>query len=107
MGELIRQQHHFLQLLIQTTSSQRKAILHTITRQQLRALSEIAYNILKFKIPLTASQKTSLKRQRRAIYLLANRTLGFQQKKEGVQGKQKLVYTLVKIATVYLKSVLH
>ena len=106
MGELIRQQRHFLQLLIQTTSAQRKAILHTITKSQLKAVSEIAYNILKFKIPLTASQKTSLKRQRRVIYLLGNRKVGFQQKKEGIQSKEKLVYKLIKIASVHLGSVL-
>ena len=107
MVELIRQQRHFLQLLIQTTAAQRKALLHTITKQQLRALSQIAYNILKFKIQLTASEKVRLKRHRRVIYLLGNRKVGFQQKKGTIQDKQKLVYTLVKIASVYLESVLH
>jgi hypothetical protein len=106
MVELIRQQRHFLQLLLQTTSAQRKALLHTITKQQLRALCQIAYNILKFKIPLTPSERTRLKRQRRFVYLLSNRKIGYQQKKVAIRDKQRLIYMLVKTASTYLESVL-
>ena len=106
MVELIRQQRHFLQLLLQATSAQRKALVYTITKQQLRALSQIAYNILKFKIRLSSQEKTRLKRQRRTVYVLGNRKIGYQQKKEALQHQQRLVYTLVKIASGYLESVL-
>ena len=106
MVQLIRQQRHFLQLLLLTTSAQRKALLHTITRPQLRALSQIAHNILKFKIRLTPSEKKRLKRQRRLVYLLGSRKVGYQQKKVAIGDKQRLIYTLVKIASVYLESTL-
>ena len=107
MVEQIRQQRHFLRLILQTTSAQRKALLQTITKQQLRVLSQIAYNILKFKIRLTPLEKSRLKRQRRLVYLLANRKVGYQQKKAAIRDKQRLIYTLVKIASVYLESVLN
>ena len=104
MTEHIKEQRHFLQLLIQTTPAQRKALLQTITKQQLRVLSEITLNILKFKIKLTTSQKSYLKRHKRVLYLLGNRKTGYQQKREAIQNKQRLVYTLVKIASAYLQS---
>ena len=107
MVEQIRQQRHFLRLILQTTSAQRKALLQTITKQQLRVLSQIAYNILKFKIRLTPLEKSRLKRQRRLVYLLADRKAGYSQKKEAILDKQRLIYTLVKIASVYLESVLN
>jgi hypothetical protein len=52
MVVLIQQQRHFLHLLKSTTTTQRKALLSKITKQQLKALSQIAYNILRFKIRL-------------------------------------------------------
>lgn len=107
MVELIKQQRHFIQLFVQTTSStQRKALLHTITRNQLRALSQIAHNIIKFKIRLTPAEKVTLKRHRRLIHLLGDRTLGYQRKKGIIRKKQRLIHTLVKIAVVYLETIL-
>jgi hypothetical protein len=78
MFELIQQQRHFLHLLNSTTTVQRKALLSTITKQQLKALSQIAYNILRFKLRLTPLEKDQLKRQRRIIHLLGNRSVGFE-----------------------------
>ena len=55
MVQLIIQERHFLLLFVQSTPSQRKELLQTITRKQLRALSQIAHNIVKFKIQLTTA----------------------------------------------------
>lgn len=106
MVELVRQQRHFLCLLKSTTAAQRKALLSTITRQQLKALSQIAYNILRFKIRLTPLEKARLKRQRRVIHLLGNRAIGFEQKREAIRRKPRVIYTFVKIALAYLEPVL-
>jgi hypothetical protein len=70
-----------LYLLKNTITAQRKALLSTITKQQLKALSQIAYNILRFKKRITPSEKKQLKRQRRVIHLLGNRSIGFNEKK--------------------------
>ena len=106
MVELIKQQRHFLYLVANTTADQRKALLKTITRQQLRALSQIAYNIIRFKGRMTVTEKATLKRQRRFIYLLGDRNTGFVNKKEAIQHKQRIIHTLVKIASAYLQPVL-
>ena len=106
MVELIKQQRHFLYLVANTTAAQRKSLLKTITSQQLRALSQIAYNIIRFKGRLTLTEKNSLKRQRRFIYLLGDRNIGFVQKKEAIQHKQRIIHKLVKIASAYLQTVL-
>ena len=70
MVQLIIQDRHFLLLFVRTTSAQRKVFLQTITRHQLRALCQIAHNIVKSKIVLTAIEKATLKRERRLVHLL-------------------------------------
>lgn len=106
MTDLIRRQRNFLGLLVHTTPPQRKALLRTITREQIKSLSQIAYNILRFTIDITPSEKAKLKRQRTFIYLLGSKTVGYQQKKEAIENNTGTVHSLVKIASVYLSSVL-
>ena len=106
MVELIKQQRHFLYLVTNTTANQRKALLETITSQQLRALSQIAYNIIRFKGKLTPTEKASFRCQRRFIYLLGDRNTGFVKKKEAIHYNQRIIHTLVKIAFAYLQPVL-
>ena len=106
MVQLIIQERHFLLLFVQTTPSQRKALLQTITRQQLRALSQIAHNIVKFKIQLTATEKRILKRERRLLHILGDRTLGYWQKAKAICDKQRFVYSLLKIAISHMKHII-
>ena len=101
---LIKEERHFLKLFGQTNSAQRKALLSTITQRQLKALSEIAHNIIKFRITLTPSEKVLLRRSRRHLYILSDRTLGYQRKVEALRGKQKFIHTFLKIALTHLNS---
>ena len=106
MGDLIRQQRYFLQLFVQTSSTQRKALLDTVTHPQLRALSEIAHNIIRGKVTLTPSDQAQLKRNRRLIHLLGDKKLGNKHKHKLVRNKQRTLHLLIKIAVTYLESVL-
>lgn len=106
MVQLLVQERHFLLLFLHTTPAQRKALLQTITRHQLRAISQIAHNIVKFKIQLTTVEKRTLKRERRLLHLLGDRTLGYHHKKNVIWENQRFVYILLKIAVPYLKVVL-
>ena len=99
---LLKEHRHFLKLFGQTDSAQRKALLRTITPGQIKALSEIAHNIIKFRIVLT--EKVLLRRSRRQLYILGDRTLGYQRKVEALGGKQKFIRTLLKITLAHLKS---
>jgi hypothetical protein len=106
MTVLVRQQRHFLKLLVGTTPGQRKALLKTITRNQVKAVCQIAYNILRFTIQLTPSEKAKLKRRRSFIYLLGSKKVGYLEKKKAIENDWTTVYSIVKIASMYLGSVL-
>jgi hypothetical protein len=106
MGDLIRQQRYFLQLFVQTSSKQRRALLDTVTQPQLRVLSEIAHNITRGQVTLTPSEQAHLKRERRLIHLLGDKKLGYKHKQKLVRTKQRTLHLLVKIAVTYLESVL-
>jgi len=106
MGDSIRQQRHFLQLFVQTSQTQRRALLDTVTQPQLRVLSEIAHNIARGKVTLSASEQTQLKRNRRFVHLLGDKHLGYKHKQKLVRSKQKTIYLLIKIAVTFLESVL-
>lgn len=106
MSELIRQQRHFLLLFVQTIPAQRKALLQTITKNQLRALSQIAHNFIKHNIKILSKDKERVRRERRFIHLLGDKRLGFVHKKKLIQSKQRILQFLVGIAVDYLKPIL-
>lgn len=55
MSRLLEDQVHFLQLLRTTKKEQRKALLNTIDKSQLKVLNEIAHNVIKGTIDLSPS----------------------------------------------------
>jgi len=60
MSRLIEDQGHYLQLLQSTSKLQRKALLTTITKPQLKALCEITHNVLKGTVELSPSEKKNI-----------------------------------------------
>ena len=48
-------------------------------------------------------KKVLLRRSRRQLYILSDRTLGYQRKVEALGGKQKFIRTLLKITLAHLK----
>lgn len=106
MGDVIRQQRHFLNLFIHTTPLQRKALLQTLTNPQMKAFSEIAHNIVKGIVPLSPKDQLQFKRERRLLHLLGSKALGIVHKKNLVKSKQRILHHLVTVAVTYLKSVL-
>ena len=106
MTTLIYQQRHFLHLFVQTTPIQRKALLQTVTTDQMKALSQIAHNIIKGNVPLNSTERQKLKGERRFIHLLGDTRLGFVHKKGLVQSKQRILRLIVNIAATYLRSIL-
>lgn len=84
MSGTIRDQLNFLILLesAHTSQQQKQALLQTINRYQLKALSEIAHNILAGNTPLSTVQTAKLRRHRRALRVLGSKRAGYNQKKE-------------------------
>lgn len=106
MTVLMQQQRHFLHLFVQTTPIQRRALLRTVTKDQMKALSQIAHNIIKGNVPLSTAEQHQLKGERRLIHLLGDTRLGFVHKKRLVQSKQRILRLIVNIAVTYLQSIL-
>ena len=106
MSDLIRQQRHFLHLFVQTSSTQRKALLTTATPSQLRVLCEIAHNVARGKVSIPSVDQKKLQRDRRFIHLLGDKHLGYKHKQTLVRGKQRTLYLLINIAVTYLEPLL-
>ena len=86
MSTLLTNQRSFLEHFLKAGLKQRKVLLQTITDVQLRALGEVIHNVLKGNVPLTTEQKRKLKRYRRILYVLADKTLKPSQKRKLIVG---------------------
>lgn len=95
---------NLLTLLIKTNKSQRKAILNTITRSQLKHIVEIAYNLLKGNIPLTSRQKKNFIKHRKFFRQLANRKLSLKNKKKLLRNKFPALLLLFKTYSSVFKK---
>ena len=61
MSNRVKQNLCFIRLLAETTSkAQRKALLETATKQQLKTLVEITYNILQLHFPVSKTYQNKL-----------------------------------------------
>lgn len=80
MSSRIKRNAPLLKALYQATPLKRKDILAHCSPDFIRALCEIALNLLKGNIPLSPSQYKKLKRQRKVIRLLADKKTGLKHK---------------------------
>ena len=64
MSQLLVEQRHFLMMMASTSVSreQKQVILDTISKPQLRAVTEISHNLLIGHITMTSGEKAVLKR---------------------------------------------
>ena len=69
MGRLL-EQDHFLELLRTTRKLQRQTLLRTIDKLQLKALSEIAHNVIKGSVILSPSDKNRMKKNKKVLSVL-------------------------------------
>ncbi len=106
MTELVRKQRHFVNLLEETEPKQRKILLETITRKQMRAVSQIAHNVIKSVVVLTSSEKEKLKKRRRFIHVLGNRKIGYERKRRAILSNQTSLVTLIRVVAPHLRTIL-
>lgn len=74
MSRLLEDQVHFLELFRTTNKLQRKGPLETIDKPQLKALSEIAHNIIKGSVTLNPNDKKKLKKYKKILSILGKKT---------------------------------
>jgi len=100
----MKRQIWYLHLLMTTSSStQRKALLDTITNEQLKALTEVTHNLLQGNITITEAQKRSLRRHKTFLRTLGNIKVPFSEKREALCRKGAAVKLLLKAAAPQLK----
>ena len=104
--ELMKRQQHLLKLFASTTSKQGKVLLQTITREQLKAVSQIAHNVLQFTIRLRPEVRDKLKRKKQTVHILGSKKAGYKGKKRAVVSKQRLVCIIIKAGLSYLEPAL-
>ena len=100
----MRKQIWYLHLLMMTASSaQRKALLDTITNEQLKALTEVTHNLLQGHIPITEGHKRNLRKHKTFLRILGNIKVPYSQKREALCRKGSVVSLLLKAAAPQLK----
>jgi len=94
----------YLHLLMTTSSTaQRRALLDTITNEQLKSLTEVTHNLLQGSIPMTETQKRNLRKHKSFLRILGHPKASFSQKREELCQKGAVVVTLLKIAAPQLR----
>ncbi len=93
------------QLLVETTANQRAAILNTLSTQQLRAILEAIYNVLKGTCPLNDKDKKLLYDYRTVIRRLVSKCLSRKQQQRLLNKYQDILPVLLKPVVELLKDV--
>ena len=106
MTQLLKNQIWYLYLLSTTAPTQRKALIDTITNDQLRALTELTHNILQGNIILTETHKKKLRLHKMFLRVLGDPKATLTKKREALCHKESVVNVLLKAAVPQLKRYL-
>jgi len=93
-----------LEVLTGASVLQRKAILRTLTKQQLRAILEAVYNVLRGTCPLHPKDKKTLFEYRDIIRRMVSKKLSEKQQRLLVNKYQNILPLLLKPAIRALKQ---
>ena len=99
MSALVRRNLSFIRLLISTNTKQQKALFNTITREQVKSIIEITYNIINLGIRVSPADRAKLIRH---VTLLKD--IGI--KKQSIKKKTVLIKSKGKIIISMLKAVI-
>jgi Zn-dependent oligopeptidase len=99
MSRLLEQQDHFLELLHTTRKLQRQALLRTIDKSQLKALSEIAHNVIKGSVILSPSDKNRLKKYNKVISVLGRKSTKMLDKQKALKSKSTAIIHLLNVVS--------
>jgi hypothetical protein len=106
MSARIRRNFPLLLLLVNASPQQRQAILATATDDLITAISEIAKNTLKGRIPLTSYQITALKKKKAVVKKLCNKRIAVKTKRKLVAQSGGFIGSLIGITLPLLSGLL-
>jgi len=88
---------YFLRLVQRYRKDKIHFLLKAVDKKVVRAIVEIAYNLIKGDIPLSKFQITKLKCNKNKIKFLINKTKSLEQKRELLCENPELLKTMLKI----------
>ena len=98
MSKVIKDAEAYLKLFIQTSSHfQRKALLDTITTDQVKALCEITHNLLQGNINVSDNKLRPLLKHQTFIRSLGNPKVSLKEKKKLVCCRAPILLKLLKV----------
>ena len=89
MSNNIDKSKHFLHLLLSTSRLQALALLLTVTDEQIKVLTEIAYNLL--QLPLTEKEKEIFQKRYKIFKKLSNKNTGKKSKYQLIKHYRKVI----------------
>ena len=102
MSSLLAEQKHFLNFLMNTPPKQRKLLLSSVTREQLKVLCEIAANVIHSVIVLNPEEKKILKKYKTFYLTLGDRDTSRKVKLRSLKRKEKAIVALLEIVKPFL-----
>ena len=104
MSQALKRNKYFLTLLLTTNKGQAKALLETITQNQLETVIEIVFNLI--KICTVKKDKTAIQKRKNLLKKLVNKKVKLSKKKQLiVRHRIQLLKTLLHFKSLLLSLV--
>ena len=102
MSFLLAEEKLFLNFLMNTHSKQRKLLLSSVTREQLKVLDEIVANVIHRVIVLNPEEKKILKKYKTFYLTLGDMDTSRKVKLRSLKRKKKAIIALLEIVKPFL-----
>ncbi len=106
MSSTLQKAKYFLLLLMdkKTSKEQARALLETATPDQVNSITEIIHNLLFGELPLNKNIKETLKKRRKSLTKISDKTKSVRSRSCLVQQHSRLVYdTVLQVKTILTK----
>ena len=76
---------HFVEFWLSASARQQKGILLTLTKKQLKFLTEIIYNVVRGTIPVSDKDKKTLTKHKNVISAILTKRISLQERRKRIQ----------------------
>lgn len=104
MSKLLKRETHFLHLLLSTSNEQTKALLYTLTDNQIKCISEISLNLLHLK--LKPKIRALVNKSKKNLVKLAGKTLNNKKKLQIIIKNMKKLINIFIAISPFLKKII-
>ena len=104
MSKTLKQNSHFLSLLLTTSKDQASALLDTITTEQVSAITEIIHNLL--NIPLGNKPKFIVNKSKKLFEKITHKTTSKDKRRQLIRKNYKIILPLLWSVKIHLEQLL-